>query len=118
MLSEPKSKQAHKKEIHQFVVLNHILLSNIAAFTSGSKRTAAYPDELIRLVRRCLLVLCNNLKELGGQCIIPEIENPVHEKRELTGDDALLKEQLEFVLKIGTDLEKITCKISAAETTQ
>ncbi len=121
MLSEPKSKQTNKKEVHQFVVLNHILFSNIAAFTSGSKRTAPYPDEVVRLARRCLLVLCNNLKKLGGECSIPELEYPAHEKHEKTelrGDDALLKDQLEFVLKVATDLEKIIKKITAAGTTQ
>ncbi len=35
MLNEPKSKQHHAKEIYEFVVLNHVLSSNIAAVTSG-----------------------------------------------------------------------------------
>ena len=30
MLSEPKSKQKNSKELHQFVVLNHMLTSHIA----------------------------------------------------------------------------------------
>ena len=34
MLSEPKSKRRHPTEIHQFVVLNHILSANIAALTA------------------------------------------------------------------------------------
>ncbi|GAC1376993.1 MAG: FUSC family membrane protein [Hymenobacter sp.] len=40
MLTEPKSKQHHPVETHEFVVLNHILSSNIAALT-GTLREAA-----------------------------------------------------------------------------
>src|SRR3569833_2894976 len=49
MLSEPKSKQGSKTQIHQFVVLNHILFSNIAtiATTLLSKETKVYSYELI-----------------------------------------------------------------------
>lgn len=119
MLSEPKTKQHNKKEIHQFVVLNHILFSNIAAFTSGVQRKTAYPDDIKRLVRRCLKALGHVLQKLDAQYQMPLVQfNPPDkgEKGELGPDDTLIKGQLEFILKITNDLDRITEPFAVAKT--
>ena len=50
MLSEPKNKQINIKEIHQFVVLNHILSANIATIgaTLLAQESRVYPEEMYR----------------------------------------------------------------------
>jgi uncharacterized membrane protein YccC len=40
MISEPKSKQRRPTEVHEFVVLNHILSSNIASVTASGASLA------------------------------------------------------------------------------
>ncbi|MGV3657430.1 MAG: FUSC family membrane protein, partial [Chitinophagaceae bacterium] len=120
MTSEPKTKQHNKKEIHQFVVLNHILFSNIAAFTSGKQRKTPYPDEVKKLLKRTLSALCGVLQKLDTTYALPPISLKVAEKSEkveLGADDALLKGQLEFILKISNEMERIISRFAAAEET-
>jgi uncharacterized membrane protein (TIGR01666 family) len=114
MTSEPKSKQRNIKDIHKFVVLNHILSSYIA--TVGSEITVkaiykAQPDSL-KLIKRSLAVLNESSKKLGGQRIEftgekadPEVEAVP------TVNDNLLKEQLGFINKISNDIAKVTDSI-------
>ncbi|HWJ29362.1 MAG TPA: FUSC family membrane protein, partial [Flavisolibacter sp.] len=54
MLSEPKNKQIDSTKVHQFVVLNYVLFSNIAtiATTLFHKESTKYPGELILLAKR------------------------------------------------------------------
>lgn len=117
MISEPKTKQHNKKEIHQFVVLNHILFSNIAAFTSGKERKKPYPDEIKRLVRRSISALGNVLQKMDVAYEPPLLEYKLadkSEKSELGADDTLIKGQLEFIIKISNELERITERVAAA----
>jgi uncharacterized membrane protein YccC len=116
MTSEPKSKQRNVKEVHKFVVLNHILSSYIAVIQAGLIKNAQRPHpEALRLLRRNISVLNETNKKLHGQSIefntgksIPpsEIEKP-----ELTADESLLKEQLGFINKISYDIAKVTDSI-------
>lgn len=116
MISEPKTKQHNKKEIHQFVVLNHILFSNIAAFTSGRERKTPYHDEVKRLLRRTLKALSAVLQKLDAGYQPPTIDYGLTEKSdkgEMGADDTLIKGQLEFILRITNDLERITDRFVA-----
>lgn len=111
MISEPKTKQHNKKEIHQFVVLNHILFSNIAAFTSGRERKTPYPDEVKRLLRRTLKALSVVLQKLNADYQPPALDWALPEKSdkgEMGADDNLIKGQLEFILRLTNDMERIT----------
>ena len=111
MISEPKTKQHNKKEIHQFVVLNHILFSNIAAFTSGRERKTPYPDEVKRLLRRTLKALSAVLQKLDATYQPPTIDFALPEKSdkgEMGADENLIKGQLEFILRLTNDMERIT----------
>ena len=116
MTSEPKSKQRHIKEVHKFVVLNHILTSYIATIASGllSKNNAiAMPDNL-KLVRRSINLLAEASKKLeesnDAQAVVNSI--PVlpttTPKAEVTLDSHLLKQQLEFIAKVSADIARIT----------
>ncbi|MVT08856.1 FUSC family protein [Chitinophaga tropicalis] len=69
MLSEPKSKQQHGSEIYHFVVLNHSLMSHIAALANyGLLHSIQYPKPEYKL-------LSNHLRQ-HFDCIIRRLEHP------------------------------------------
>jgi uncharacterized membrane protein (TIGR01666 family) len=117
MTSEPKSKQRNIKDIHKFVVLNHILASYTANIASALIRTG--PQKLhadtLKLVKRSIAVLKEVDKKLNGESITPpeskpqtNTVKPETQKEPLTADDLLMKEQLGFINKITVDIAKIT----------
>ena len=119
MLSEPKSKQGAEKDIHQFVVLNHILFSNIATLSSSilSKEIRNYPSELILLGRKTLNKLNESRKKLGDE--LPNEQGSVTRStlstQVMTPDDLLMKEQLNFIYNLSNDLEKTSVAIIGQE---
>jgi uncharacterized membrane protein (TIGR01666 family) len=110
MTSEPKSKQHHIKDIHKFVVLNHILSSYTA--TVASEITVkgmhkATPDTL-KLVKKSIAVLNETSKKLGGEHLEFTGEKAESTEEILpTVTENLLKEQLDFISKISNDIAKI-----------
>ncbi len=134
MASEPKSRQRNNTEIHQFVVLNHILSSNIATIASGlSEGPPPLPsEEILRLVRRALAALSESRRKLDPIPATDSLPAPtdaplplegpakppgplvgggVFAAVALTTDEQLLKEQLQFIQKISTDIGKITDEV-------
>jgi uncharacterized membrane protein (TIGR01666 family) len=118
MTSEPKSKQRHIKDIHKFVVLNHILSSYIATVASEItiKKMHKATPETLKLVKKSINVLNESNKKLGGERIEftgekagPEEELPA------TVTDNLLKEQLGFINKISNDIAKVTEDIAPSK---
>ncbi|MGZ3938895.1 MAG: FUSC family protein, partial [Flavisolibacter sp.] len=111
MLSEPKSKQKKEKDVHQFVVLNHILFSNIAtvATTLLSKDTRVYPAELVQIARKARTTLCESIKRFGyGEIISDHEGHPTKNEAVLNTDDNLMREQLNFISKLSVDIDKTT----------
>jgi uncharacterized membrane protein (TIGR01666 family) len=112
MLSEPKSKQKNEKDIHQFVVLNHILFSNIAtvATTLLSKEPRLHPLELNHLAKKAFASLNESSEKFGDHINIKLTKAeplPMIEKVDTT-DDQLMKDQLNFICKISADIDKAT----------
>ena len=115
MTSEPKSKQKNIKEIHKFVVLNHILSSYIATVASefiGKKFVDPQP-EISRAVKKSLGVLNDISIKLGGKKVDVVTEQPVilsisRAKADIINDNSLLKEQLGFINKISNDIARVT----------
>jgi uncharacterized membrane protein YccC len=114
MTSEPKSKQKNIKEVHKFVVLNHILSSYLATIGSGmaAKTFKKAPAEDLKLLKRSIAVLSDCCKKLGRKPIgfqtAETLPAPVTGQTTLSADDILLKEQLDFIYKIGTDIARVT----------
>jgi uncharacterized membrane protein (TIGR01666 family) len=113
MTSEPKNKQHKSKDIHKFVVLNHILSSYIATLASSlsGKELHKSSIENLKLIKRTITVLNDSAKKLGGDVIDFSSEKATSEASdtsEVTADQNLLKEQLGFIHKISTDIAKIT----------
>ena len=114
MTSEPKRKQQHIKEVHKFVVLNHILTSYIANIASAIiSKPQKLQVENLKLVKRSVGILFDSSQKVASiQTEAPKITIPstdiMAEKIEPTLDTHLLKEQLEFIAKVSIDIAKIT----------
>ncbi|MFD2871229.1 FUSC family membrane protein [Mucilaginibacter ximonensis] len=111
MTSEPKSKQRNIKDIHKFVVLNHILSSYTATVASEItvKGMHKATPETLKLVKKSIAMLNESAAKLGGKRV--EFTGEKTEPTEVatpTVTDNLLKEQLGFINKISTDIAKIT----------
>jgi uncharacterized membrane protein YccC len=112
MLSEPKSKQGAEKDIHQFVVLNHILFSNTANLSAAvfSKEKRTYAPGLIVPGRKALNKLSEVRKKLGDETAVTSaaLKKSLPPEQIETADDLLIKEQLNFIYNLTNDLEKTT----------
>ncbi|MBB5394727.1 FUSC family membrane protein [Mucilaginibacter sp. AK015] len=121
MTSEPKSKQRSIKDIHKFVVLNHILASYTANIASALIRLGQLRPhtDMLKLVKRSIAVLTETEKKLSGESTektstpskTAETTKPEIPSVPLTADDLLMKEQLGFINKITVDIAKITDSI-------
>jgi uncharacterized membrane protein (TIGR01666 family) len=118
MTSEPKSKQRKIKEVHKFVVLNHILSSYIATLSTAVSKKGIYraPADNLKLLKKSIAVLNDSNKKLEGTTI--EINAPRvtlatqdADPKALSTDDLLLKDQLGFINKISIDIARITDNI-------
>jgi uncharacterized membrane protein (TIGR01666 family) len=117
MTSEPKSRQKNIKDIHRFVVLNHILtsfLANLAATVAG-KDIHYNTAENIRSVKRSVAILNETNKKLGGKPVEISLDKSkaVNGARSIPAEEGLLQEQLGFINKISTDISRITDVILA-----
>ncbi|WP_121354581.1 FUSC family protein [Flavisolibacter nicotianae] len=110
MLSEPKSKQSSQSQVQQFVVLNHILFSNIANIATSllSHETKPYPVELFQLAKKSFCKLQESLRKFGEADLVKLPEEPVNAMSSASADDALIREQLNFIYTISKDIDKIT----------
>ena len=115
MLSEPKSKQRHRKEIYEFVVLNHVLSSNVASLTAEmvqQQNNQAY-CELIKPVSSSISVLEKSVQRIDENY---SMENhpkqaPTFATYNNTADEQL-NEQMNFIYKISSDIGKLTSLIT------
>jgi len=114
MISEPKSKQKHRKEIYKFMVLNHKLSSYIATIAATMLAKDRALPELVRLrpLRRALLILNDSLKKLDPDYIEPVPENlpaviVTSGKSEADEEALLLQEQLVFIRNVSQDIAKV-----------
>ena len=119
MLSEPKSKQKKEKDVHQFVVLNHILFSNIAtvATTIISKEARVYPAEIIQPAKKAFDTLLESAKKFGADnsVIFSQDKNLKNNETVTNPDDLLMKEQLNFICRVSSDIGKTTTMIIEKE---
>jgi len=114
MISEPRSKQKHRKEIHKFMVLNHILSAYVATIAATMQaRDRMLPQQVnLRPLRRALVTLNDSLKKLEPNDAEPVLENLPPDtgtsgKPETDEDALLLKEQLDFIRNLSQDIAKI-----------
>ena len=112
MLSEPKSKQRNSQEIYEFVVLNHVLSSNIASLTASiiNQQQGMYAREALLPVKKSITILQESLFQLNNEAAVKELT--VSTGASTAGKiDKQLAEQLNFIYKVSSDIGKITQKI-------
>jgi uncharacterized membrane protein YccC len=109
MLSEPKTKQRNGKLIYEFLVLNHVLSSNIASLSADmlQKKQKLYPKENILQVKRALGCLDESLQQMD-KSFTSEIENPMIHVHSNEQSDKNLSNQLDFIYKVTQDIQKVT----------
>lgn len=111
MQSEPKSKQQNTKEIHSFVVLNHMLSSYIATLITNLQHAEkpATNESHIKLIRKSLFSLTEIIKKMGAKEFgEKEIRFPVFPDVEsVSKDQFLLYEQLDSINKLIIDIQKV-----------
>jgi YccS/YhfK family integral membrane protein len=113
MLSEPRNKQSHRKEIYEFVVLNHVLSSNVASLTGVMIHKENSFNEFVIPVKSSINILEESLHKLDKNYL--EENNLLPKRTSFIANkttDPQLKEQLEFIYKVSTDIGKITNIIS------
>jgi uncharacterized membrane protein (TIGR01666 family) len=112
MLSEPKSKQQNSKDYYKFVVLNHMLSSYIANLISNlhEANSIQLDNEHFKLIRKSLYSLSEVIRRLD----LPDFKDleisTINSQQEIfqSNDSKLLKEQLELVNKLISDISKIS----------
>ncbi|MEO6836855.1 MAG: FUSC family membrane protein [Ginsengibacter sp.] len=110
MLSEPKNKQKHRKEIYEFVVLNNVLSSNIASITASAYNDEKYyPKEFSKPIDHSISILEKNLHQLDNNYFIEEKKESVSfvQDNNAPASDSQLKEQLQFIDKVTKDINKL-----------
>ena len=117
MLSEPRNKQKNTEHVHEFVVLNHILFSHIANLgTSLFLKEKKQHSRLIQSSTSRVLKKMNETIALIDPGYTPPVLPSIKKESEvelLSQEEILLKEQLDYLLKISEDLKKITGQIAA-----
>lgn len=118
MFSEPKSKQVHIKELHQFTVLNHLLSSYVATLSLFYRE-----HNFVQVHFDDLKPIANNAKYLLSQAS----ENLKSGKQELSNVPLIrskntelpqqehhipVAEQFEHIQKVAYDIYKLTEKIT------
>ncbi|MDN3656963.1 FUSC family membrane protein [Ferruginibacter paludis] len=115
MLSEPKSKQRSSQHIYEFVVLNHVLSSNIASLTASMINKEVEPvcsKEIVLPVKKSITILKQSLQQLDHTAEEEEITIPKTITSAANQTDKQLTEQLNFIYKVSGDIGKITTEIS------
>lgn len=118
MFSEPKSKQVHIKELHQFTVLNHLLSSYIASLSLYIKEhhfvCVNYQD--IKPIADNTTYLLENAGENLMKQVIEPSNVPLIRRKNVAGiplseSDIVIEEQFDLIQKVSYDIFKLTEKI-------
>ena len=113
MLSEPQKKQRNSDKVYEFVVLNHILSSNIAGLSAETlaENTHACSMEELRILEQIQQELMECLDETGHT---QNTKVPQPASAAACANNPGLKEQLEFILHLSNDIYKARRQIRAA----
>jgi len=119
MLSEPKNKQSGAVQVHQFVVLNHILFSNMAtvATTLLAREPRNYSEGLKWWARKALLRMERSTERFETKVDLPAMIKEKDPGQDPSSeDDLFMKDQLQFIYTVSQDIDK-TVKLILEENT-
>ncbi|MFC5284961.1 FUSC family protein [Pedobacter alpinus] len=111
MMNEPKRKQHKIKEVHKFVVLNHILSSYLANLSASFlENSATINSEQLKLIRKSRFYLEEAIEKIDS-----DLEGSTKTKLHIHLSDkkaeSEITEQLELITKVSADLSKISERI-------
>lgn len=111
MQSEPRSKQQHRVEIYELVVLNHVLSSNIASlYHSVEAEPSPLPSSYLIKLGRCISYLKEAILKISPEATI---EEDAEKSPSVKGEEnESISRQLEFMQKICADIRKIVFKMA------
>jgi uncharacterized membrane protein YccC len=117
MFSEPKSKQLHIKELHQFTVLNHLLSSYIATLSLYNKEhdfvyhnfeeLKPVSDNTIYLLNEAAAHLNEHTDEISN---VPLIRRK-HMELDAENENMIIAEQFDLIQKVAYDVFKLAEKL-------
>lgn len=112
MQSEPKSKQAHKEDIYELVVLNHVLSSNIASIAENMiAEPRPVPVSSMNQLANCITNLEETVKLFEPSFTYVRFESePVKHPQEVAAEET--KDQFQFIEGITADIKKIANRIA------
>jgi uncharacterized membrane protein (TIGR01666 family) len=118
MLSEPKSKQASVSSVQEFVVLNHLFFSNVAALATPllSNRLNAMPAATMTQARKAYEKLGESL-QLIDAAAAPLPDAVIEPATIVTEENPSLRQQLDFVYRLSVDIQKTSAVFSGAAAT-
>lgn len=117
MLSEPKSRQINIANIQKFVVLNHSLSSYIATLlaTIQENENRLRSSEHIKMIKISMGKLAETIKKLSTDEKVVEAEIKLNDGPatliDVSSDAELIGDQLNFIQKITSDIQKIADKV-------
>jgi uncharacterized membrane protein YccC len=119
MVSEPKHTQRNERLIYKFVVLNHILSSNVATIISSllTNEPKVHTSSITRPVKRALFALTDSLRRLDSTSVALPSETPspslsTADTPATTPDDRLFIEQLNFIQQVSSDISKLVERLN------
>ena len=111
MLQEPKSKQHHIKEIHKFVVLNHILSSYLANLSASfTDSGASINSEQLKLIRKSRFYLEEAAEKINNK-VEGSTQTKLHIHLSDKNVDPQITEQLELITNLAAEISKISEKV-------
>ena len=114
MQNEPKNKQHKTTEVQKFVVLNHILTSYLANLSiSSNNGSNGITAEHIKSIKKSFFYLRESISLLGdkNENVVLKPSITILETTDYHIDHQLQTEQLDQILKISSDVFKITEKL-------
>ncbi len=111
MMQEPKSKQHHIKEIHKFVVLNHILSSYLANLSASfTESVTSINSEQLKLIRKSRFYLEEAIEKIDDQ-LEGSTKTKLHIHLSDKKVDQQITEQLELITNLSAEISKISEKV-------
>ncbi len=111
MMNEPKNKQQKIKEIHKFVVMNHILSSNLASLSAiFSEKSSSINSVQLKLIRKSRFYLEEAIDKFDKE-FVDEFKTKLHIHLSEDKSDPNVTDQLEMITKISADVSKIAEKL-------
>ncbi|TKC10203.1 FUSC family protein [Pedobacter polaris] len=118
MFSEPKSKQLHIKELHQFTVLNHLLSSYIATLALYNKEHSFVylnHEDLKPVSKNTIYLLSQSSQNLTTHnddiSNVPLIRRKNINELALENESMIIAEQFDSIQKVAYDIFKLTEKL-------